>query len=143
MDEDFSLDELKLAFMYHLAHQIVGADGVVAPDEARYVERTFPELLLSRSGFVGEDGAFTERWREALGEALLRLPVLSVAERVAMVDTLFDAAMADDSLLEVEADTVRRAARLLALDDEQVSELIERWNTVEAPRPTPAAGEQP
>ncbi|MEZ4237193.1 MAG: TerB family tellurite resistance protein [Myxococcota bacterium] len=131
--DDFSLDELKLAFTYHLAQQIVGADGEVAPAEAQFVERTFPELLMVRSGFVAEDGSFTARWREALGEALLRLPELSVAERVAMVDTLFDAAMADASLLEVEADTVRRAARLLALDDEQVGLLVERWQTVEAP----------
>ncbi|MEQ1507912.1 MAG: TerB family tellurite resistance protein [Myxococcota bacterium] len=131
MDEAFSPEELELAFTYHLVNQIVGADGVVAPAEARFVSRTFPPSLLASSGFVGSNGLFTPRWTEALGEALLVLPERSVEARVAIVETLFRAALADDEFLRAEASTIHRAARLLGLEDEAYAELVERLVTTE------------
>ena len=135
MDDTFSTDELKLAFGYHLVQQIIGSDGVMSDDERWFVERTFPAALLDASGFRSEDGRFTGRWQAALGEALLQLPELPVADRVALIDTLFDAAVADSAFLNIEAETVRRAARLLALGEAQIGELMARWDTVEADRP--------
>lgn len=133
MDEDFSLDELKLAFGWHIVNQILGADGRVDPVEARFLARTFPALLMERSGFVAADGAFTDRWHEALGEALLRLPTLSVAERVAMIDTFFRAAVVDDQFELAEAGVMHRAARLLGLREDQYAELVEKLVTSEVP----------
>lgn len=130
MDEDFSLDELKLAFTWHIVHQILGSDGVVCEAEQRFVKRTFPDLLLERSGFFTETG-FTQRWQDALGEALLTLPTLSVPERVQIVDTLFKAAMADDQFEHAEGEILRRAARLIALQDEQVTQILEGLVTSE------------
>ncbi len=124
--DDFGLDELKLAFSYHIVNQILDADGVVAPAETRFLQRTFPRKLFEFADFVGKGGgSFTERWREALGEALLVLPTRPRDERLGIVRTLFDAAMADDSFAAVEANVVRRAARLLALDPEDVSDMID------------------
>lgn len=124
MDEDFSLDELKLAFSYQLVNQILGSDGAVAPGEARFLAATFPPTLLERSGFVSSTGRFTPRWNEALGEALLRLPTLSVPERVQILDTFFRAATADDEFLGVEAEVMRRAARLLGLTDDEFGQVL-------------------
>jgi uncharacterized tellurite resistance protein B-like protein len=126
MDEDVPLDQLKLAFSYHVVNQVLGADGAVVPAEAGFLARTFPPTVLERSGFVASDGRFTARWQHALGEALLQLPILPVAERVAIVDTLFDAALADDKLDVGETGIVLRAARLLGLREEQVSALVAR-----------------
>ena len=131
MDEDFSLDELKLAFSWHMVNQIVGSDGMVAPAEAKFLSRTFPESLLRHSGFVSSTGAFTQRWNDALGEALLRLPELSVAERASVIGTFFQAAVADDDFQRVEADVIRRAARLLGLQGEEYADLVEALVTSE------------
>lgn len=131
MDEDFSLDELKLAFSYHVVNQILGADGSVVPAEARFLEKTFPRLLLERSGFVDAKGAFTKRWHDALGEALLQLPTRSVPERVAIVDTFFRAALADEALEVAEAGIMKRAARLLGLQEEDYDQIVDQLVTSE------------
>ncbi|MEQ1570292.1 MAG: TerB family tellurite resistance protein [Myxococcota bacterium] len=124
MDEDFSLDELKLAFSYHIVNQILGSDGAVAPAEAKFLSGTFPTTLMERSGFVSGTGRFTPRWHEALGEALLRLPTLSVPERVQLIDTFFRAATADDEFLGAEAEVMRRAARLLGLQEAEFGQVL-------------------
>lgn len=124
MDEDFSQDELKLAFTWHLVHQVCGSDGAVVEAERRFLAKRFPPVLLERCGFV-EDGQFTARWNEALGEALLVLPTLPLADRSAIVDTLLRAALADDELEKSEAEVVKRAARLLGLNDGQYAALAD------------------
>jgi hypothetical protein len=126
MDEDVPLDQLKLAFSYHVVNQILGSDGEVVPAEAGFLARTYPPALLERSGFVAADGRFTDRWQHALGEALLQLPVLAVEERIAIVDALFDAALADERFDVAEAGVVSRAARLLGLREEQIAPLLAR-----------------
>jgi hypothetical protein len=126
MDEDVPLDQLKLAFSYHVVNQILGSDGEVVPAEAGFLARTYPPTLLEQSGFVGSDGRFTERWQHALGEALLELPTLDTAERIAIVDVLFHAALADERFDVAEAGVVLRAARLLGLREEQVAPLVAR-----------------
>lgn len=139
MDEDFSADfsieELKLAFSYHLVNQVLGADGVVAPQEFKFLHRTFPQDVLARSRFV-TDGRFTRRWQEALGEALLQLPSLGVPERLSLVETLFHAALADDELTGEEAHILKRAARLLGLADRDYAALLEQLVTNEVPLET-------
>ena len=48
MDEDVPLDQLKLAFSYHVVNQILGSDGEVVPAEAGFLARTYPSALLER-----------------------------------------------------------------------------------------------
>lgn len=123
MDEAFTHEELKLAFAFHVVGQILGADGQVERGERTFLERTFPRALLERSRFLGPDGQYTARWNEALGEALLVLPTLPVGERIALVDVLFRAALADDVLELEEGAVVERAARLLALSPADLAAL--------------------
>jgi uncharacterized tellurite resistance protein B-like protein len=126
VDEDFGLDELKLAFSYHIVNQIVDADGVVAPSEATFLRQTFPRALFEHADFVDKErGVFTERWREALGEALLVLPTRSREERLGVIRTLLDAALSDADFAHEEGQILQRAARLLALDPGDVGEMVD------------------
>jgi uncharacterized tellurite resistance protein B-like protein len=123
VDEEFSLAELELAFSWHIVDQILHSDGQVAPTEARFLASTFPPAVMEKSGFV-EGGKFTDRWNEALGEALLRLPTLAVEDRVRILSTFFRAATADDEFLGVEAEVMRRAAKLLGLRDDEFNDAL-------------------
>jgi uncharacterized tellurite resistance protein B-like protein len=137
MDDDFRMGELKLAFSYHIVNQILDADGVVAPGEARFFKRMFPTSLLERAKFVDESGKFTQRWNDACGEALLQLPGLPVADRQHLIETLFQAAMADEVFEFSEEAVMQRAARLLGLDATQYSEAMDRLITSEIPLDEP------
>src|SRR5688500_9996346 len=110
MMDDFSLDELKLAFAYQLVHRILETDGSKVPIETRFVQKTFPADLLNRARFVQADGTYTPRYQEALGEALLRLPTeLGTEERLGLIVTLWRAAVADGVFEDYEAASVAHA----------------------------------
>lgn len=127
MDEDFSIDQLKLAFTYHIVNQILESDADVVPAEARFLQRTFPKDLLETSGFVDASGRYTQRWQDALGEALLELPVrLPVEERLAILETFYQAAISDDDFQYIEGNILVRAARLLGLKPEQFTARLEQ-----------------
>lgn len=130
-DEDFARWELELAFTWHVVHQIVSADGTVTDEERAFVGRHLPEGMLQKAGFVGPGGRFTPRFDAALGEALLVLPTLPLADRQQIVRTLFRAAVADDDLARDEETTVRRAARLLALHEPEYLEVVDSLVTSE------------
>jgi uncharacterized tellurite resistance protein B-like protein len=132
VDEDFGLDELKLAFSYHIVNQIVDADGVVEPEETKFLRATFPRALFEMADFVDRDtGRFTERWRIALGEALLVLPTRTREERLGIIRTLLDAALSDQQFAREEGAILQRAARLLALDPGDVGEMVDALVTNE------------
>ncbi len=127
MDEDFTVDQLKLAFTYHIVNQILESDDEVVPAEARFLERTFPKELFETSGFVDDEGKYTQRWQDALGEALLELPVqLTVTERLKILETFYQAAIADDDFQYIEGNILVRAAKLLGLRPEQFTARLEQ-----------------
>jgi len=125
-DDDFSNEQLTIAFSYQLVQRIVRADGEVVEAEERLLAKMFPEDELRAHGFLDDHGGFTQRWNEALGEAIVELPVaLSVDERLDLVEKLWAAAMADEELHADEQAAVKHAARLLGLHKDQV---VERLN---------------
>ena len=138
MDEDFARWELELAFTWHVVHQILAADGEVTEAERAFVAGQLPAGRLGEAGFL-QGGAFTDRFRAALGEALLQLPTLPKDERAGIVRTLYRAAVADASLARSEADTVQRAARLLGLREAEYREVLD---PVVASEGAPAGGEE-
>lgn len=116
---EFDLLQLKLAFAYHVVQQIVGADDHLAKGELRFLATRFPSDLLRRCGFIGVEGAFTESYHRATGEALMELPErLNETEKYALVDLLLEACLADDELQLAEAKILVHAARLLGLSSE-------------------------
>ena len=127
MHEDFSTEQLKLAFTYHIVNQILESDDEVVPAEARFLATTFPKDLFEGSGFVDAAGKYTQRWQDALGEALLELPErLSVAERLGILEMFYKAAISDDDFQYIEGNVLVRAARLLGLKPEQFTERLEQ-----------------
>lgn len=127
MDAEFSLDELRLAFTFHITNQILESDGVVVPAEIRFLKRTFPHELFERSRFVDNEGRYTQRWQDALGEALLELPVrLSVDERLDLLEGFYSAAISDGGTQYIEGNILIRAARLLGLKPSQFTARVER-----------------
>ena len=126
MEEDFTIAQLKLAFTFHIVNQILESDDEVVPSEARFLERTFPKHVFENSGFIDANGRYTARWQDALGEALLELPVrLSVEERLGILETFYQAAISDDDFQYVEGKILERAAKLLALRPEQFTARME------------------
>ena len=110
------LDRLKLAFAYHLAEEVVGADRDVAPEEVVFLEQAFSRDQLEAHGLLDRDG-FTPAFREAVEEALRVLPAaLPEAEKRDLMDLLHDASLSDAQGLESEANVLIVAARLLGLD---------------------------
>lgn len=127
MDEDFTLAELELAFTFHITNQILESDGVIVPAEVRFLERAFPGDVFERSGFVDPAGHYTQRWQDALGEALLELPVrLSVDQRLDLLERFYAAAISDGDTQYIEGNILVRAARLLGLKPSQFTARIER-----------------
>ncbi len=116
---EFDLLQLKLAFAYHVVQQIVGADDQVAKGELRFLQTRFPADELRRCGFIGVDGAFTDAYHRATGEALMELPErLNDTEKYQMVDLLLEACLADDELHASEAKVLVHAARLLGIPND-------------------------
>lgn len=122
MHDDFTDDQLTVAFSFQLVHRIVGADGVVSPEEQALLDRLFPVARLQALGFADSAGGFTQAWHDALSEALLSLPTrLDEGQRLDLIKTLWDAAQADDHLHPDEAKAVEHAARLLGLPRDRVA----------------------
>lgn len=127
MPETFTVEELKLAFTFHIVNQILQSDGEIMPEEARFLEQTFPRQVFARSGFVDRKGHYTQRWQDALGEALLELPVqLTVDQRLGILETFYQAAIADSDFQYIEGNILVRSARLLGLKAEQFTARIEQ-----------------
>lgn len=141
MDETFTTDELKLAFTYHISNQILQSDGIMAPGETAFLRASFPEDLFAASGFVDAKGHYTPRWNDALGEALLELPVrLSVEQRLDLLETFYRAAISDGDGQYIEGNILVRAARLLGLKPSQFTARVERMfgtGSIDLPMPEP------
>lgn len=139
MDETFTLDELKLAFTYHISNQILESDGIMAPSEVAFVKRWFPKDVFENAGFVDTEGRYTSRWQDALGEALLELPVqLSVEQRLDLLEKLYMAAISDGDGQYIEGNILVRAARLLGLKPSQFTARVEQMfgtGSIELPLP--------
>ena len=118
---EFSVDELKLAFAYHVVQLIVGADQVVSQAEAVYVTCHFPAEILRSSGYVDDDGLLTPRFSAARDAALADLPdLLDMAAKRALVSMFVGAAVVDDQLDHGESQIFVAAASLLGLSTDEL-----------------------
>ena len=123
--DDFPLDQLVFAFSYLMTQRITGTDGATHAAEARFLAQRFPPARFTAYGFTNAAGAFTPRWHDAVGEALLELPVaLSVDARLDLVETLWRAALADAELHPDEQAAVEHGARLLGLPADAVAQRL-------------------
>lgn len=112
----FEFEHLRLAFAYHMVEQIVHADDAVEFKETGFMERHFPVSQLLKYGFIEESGDLTQRFSDALVQALLVLPQeLSLEQKLQFINTFIDASMVDNQMQQEEGNVLLTAARLLAI----------------------------
>ena len=113
----FTTEQLTLAFAYHMVQRLIGADDAIHASELRFLESTFPAETMSASGFTKEDGTFTDRYRSALDAALIELPsMLTRSAKLSLLDTLFNASLADNNFDHTEGDVLVQCSHLLGLN---------------------------
>jgi hypothetical protein len=109
---------LQVAFTYHLLLEVVGSDGHVDGAELDYLEQVFPIDGLRSFGFVDGTGRLTRAFEEARDLALVDLPdVLTLGEKLGIVEIVAEASAADGLLTPEEADMLAAVARMLAIPD--------------------------
>jgi len=128
---DFSTDELKLAFGYHMARLILETDAVITHDEKDFLERLWPRSAVEAAGFLASDGGVTPKLTEAMRMAVDELPYrLSTDGKFELLRSLMSAVMADGVFESEEGGVFLQAAKLLGLPDERVDELLDSLDDV-------------
>lgn len=121
MSDPIPTESLRFAFGYQMARRIVTADGAIGPAEQAFLDRHFPASDFVAYGFRDAHGVPTERWDEALGDALMEIPAHPESERLELLTQLWTAAMADAELHPDETKSIQHAARLLGLPADTVA----------------------
>jgi uncharacterized tellurite resistance protein B-like protein len=112
-----TLEDLLLAFSFHMARQIVAADEATESAELTWLAERFPSALLRGAGFLDDAGADTDRFVELRERALVELPErLTLGEKLAVVEGLLEAIAADGLLKPEELDAIRSVADMLGVD---------------------------
>lgn len=120
---NFDTEALKLAFSYHALEQIIAADGVLEPEEAAFLEQTFPRALMLESGFIDDVGGKTPLYADALDEALIELPDrLTLGEKLCIVELFVDATIADGVFRHSESEVLQQAAIMLGVTTDEWSQ---------------------
>jgi len=123
--QSFTLDDLKLAFVYDLVHAIVTADDNVRDVEDEFLAGLCPPDRMAAAGFLNDLWQTTERYEQAFAEALEILPDRPLAERWVLLDGCLEACIIDDFLDPREAEFLRRAAILLGLSDDEFDHYLD------------------
>lgn len=123
---EFTRGQLKLAFSWHVAREILDADMEIAEGEEQWMAKAFPREALVDAGFVDNGGHPTAYYETCLGEALVTLPdVLSFDEKILLVRTLFAGTLADDEFHHEEGNVLVKAAHLLGLNSDDIEQALE------------------
>jgi len=129
---EFHTEALKLAFSYHALEQIIGADGVLEPEEIAFLKGTFSDELMTEAGFFDAAGSRTPRYEQALEEALLELPDrLTLGEKLCLVELFVEATVADGVFRPVESQVLQQAAMTLGVTTDEwsmhLAQMKEMW----------------
>ncbi|MEZ4322808.1 MAG: TerB family tellurite resistance protein [Myxococcota bacterium] len=123
---DTDLEILRLVFSFHVVDQIMRADEHIDALEIDWVQDRFPLATLQGHGLVDDGHRLTDRYRDLLSEALMRLPAeLDQDQKVELALTFFDSAMADGHFESTEAVQLQAAANLLGLPLERLHDALE------------------
>lgn len=126
----FPVDQLKLAFAYHIVRQIVGADGEFGAAEQRWIARAFPPTTLETSGFLDRN-LLTMAFERALETALVELPQrLTLEEKLDLLETFLDASLADEQLHHTEGSLIVKAAELLGVPPDALDKHLDTLDSV-------------
>ena len=113
---EFSIEQLKSVFVYHVVETIVGADDRLSPDEVLFLQAVYPVSRMVVDGFSNDSGELTPLFGDARAVALEELPKrLSLAEKLSLVTTFLDACVVDGHLDHDEGSMLFEAATLLGV----------------------------
>lgn len=118
-DDGFSLDELRLAFTYHFATKITGADGAFADAERDHLRRSFSvDALLGARFFDPVERAFTDRFSAALQLSFEVLPeALEDDDCLAILGFFLETCIVDGHFDPREAAVLLQAAKRLGMEE--------------------------
>lgn len=126
--DEFDLDQLRLAFAYHFVQIIARADGRMADEELALMERAFPMAALEACGFF-EGGGFTPRFGRALQTAFTLLPeVLTESAKYELLDFFLRVCIVDGHYHPREAAALLQAAKKLGIPERHYFNWVSRTN---------------
>lgn len=109
---------LQLAFAYHMARQIVTADQEFLAREQTFLDDQFPPDLMRALGFFDANHQPTPVLAETANEAISLLPdLLTLGEKLSVMEQLVQASAADGLLAPEEVDALAAAAAMLEIPD--------------------------
>lgn len=119
------LDLLRVVFSFHVVDRIMHADHVLSVHEIDWVRQRFPREMLAANSLIDEDDVLTDRYRDLLAEALMRLPAeLDEVGKITLIEQFFSSALADGNFEYREGHLIVAAARLLGLPLEALTDLL-------------------
>ena len=134
-----TLEQMKLAFCWHLARRIVQADTVVQVAESEWLQGRFPEQDLRDAGLIDDAGSESGAFNAILGQAMVDLPdVLDLQGKFEVLQALFDATLADAEFHHREGDALVNAGRLLGMSTTDIEAFLSSQSEVgdvELPEP--------
>ena len=123
--ESPTVEQMKLAFCWHLARRIVQADTVVQVAESEWLQERFPEQDLRAAGLTDESGSESKSFNAILGQAMVDLPdVLDLQGKFEVLKALFDATLADAEFHHREGDALVNAGRLLGMSTTEIEQFL-------------------
>lgn len=116
-------DDMKLAFTWHVAQQVVAADGMITSEERSWLRVRYA-VRARECGLMQPDGTPTAAYATVLADALKELPGLPRAERLELVDDVLDTVVADGLVQEQELNKMREIGALLGLTGADLDEVF-------------------
>ncbi|MCB9684176.1 MAG: hypothetical protein H6738_00495 [Alphaproteobacteria bacterium] len=117
---------LQLAFAYHMARQILEVDEEFLAGEQRFLDQQFPPDLMRELGFFDAADQPLPALAEAANEAISLLPdLLTLGEKLSMMEQLVEASAADGVLAAEEVDALAAAAAMLEIPNDTWQEHVE------------------
>lgn len=126
----FTVDEMKLAFVYDLVRSIVTADGDVHDAEDRFLHSLCPPDRMFELGFWDGRWQTTNLYEDAFNQALDVLPKLHIVDKWSLLDACLSACLVDGALDPREATILRRAAILLGVSDHEFDAWLDDHDAV-------------
>ncbi len=119
VEDEFDLDDLRIAFAYHHVQMIAQADGHIADEELALMERAFPMETLEACGFFDRDaGGFTDRFGDALRSAFMLLPeMLTESGKYELLSFFLQVCIVDGHYHPREAAMLLQAAKKLGIPE--------------------------
>ena len=120
------LERYRIAFAVHFMQLVIAADGVLDYAELTHFGAAYPEADLIALGMLTADGQFTDAFHNARIHGALTLPeALDLADKLDLLVSLHELALADGALAVEEYTTLRACADRLGVPPDALSRRLD------------------